>query len=1472
MEGKRPFCDHVHCSQASGSYPWDGSFLAPLMASFRILVADDHESVRAGVRALLSSRSDWKVCGEACNGREAVEKAKVLRPDLVLMDVTMPEMGGVEAARIIRKEIPDTAIIMISQNDKKLMQWATAEAGAKGYIEKSKLPQELVSSVEVLLGKDATAGKSALTQAGSAPRTADLDCLAGGGEMGELMRSMDWGQTALGPISQWPQSLKTSVSICLASRFPIVMYWGPEYVVLYNDAYSTILGSKHPWALGQRCRDCWAEIWETIGPMLDSVVNSAQATWSDDLLLMLRRHGYSEECYFSFSFSPIRIETGAVGGVFTAVMETTEKVIGERRLRTLRDLAARAIDANREQDAWRIASETLSENLQDVPFSVLCQVRPDSKVHILGTAGIGRTHVLCTSLCTPGSKLSNRLEVVARSREAMELLDLQEFAGELPTGEWRSQPVNAVMLPVIDRLQESSSSVLVAAVSPHKKLDESYRTFFQLLSNQIANSVADARSHDEERKRVAALAELDRAKTLFFSNISHEFRTPLTLMLSPLEDLLAAGDNLVNQQRERLEVAHRNSLRLLKLVNTLLDFSRIEAGRLEASYVPTDLASFTADIASVFRSIIERAGIRLVVECPTLPELVYVDQEMWEKIVLNLLSNAFKFTFEGEIAVSVRVVKSAVEMTVCDTGTGVPREEIPRLFERFHRVKGAQGRSYEGSGIGLALVQELVKLHGGSVGVESEVGKGSKFIVRVPLGKGHLPADRISARRASDPTGLRRHAYVEEARRWLPASADISEDFPVERPVSDGESTTLTSSPDDAPAARILLAEDNADMRAYVQRLLRAQYQVIPVSDGEAALRSARERSPDLILSDVMMPRMDGFGLLKAVREDEALKDIPVILLSARAGEESRVEGLNAGADDYLIKPFSARELLARVSAHLAMARLRRQVTERERELRVQAEIERDRIYELFMQAPAAIGILSGPEHRWTFLNSEYLRVTGRDQAEAFIGKTIRESLPELEGQGFLELLDNVYRTGVPFVGTETKVVLKVASTGEPREVYFNFVYQPLRDMQGRVEGVLVHAVDVTQEVLGRIELEERGRASGLLAAIVDSSDDAIVSKNLNGVITSWNRAAQRLFGYTAKEAVGKHVTLIIPPERHREEDDILRRLRRGERVDHFETVRMRKDGTRFDVSLTISPVKDSKGRIIGASKVARDISERKQTERALRQSEESFRKLSEALDAEVQERTKELQGRNVDILRQSDLLRELAHRLLQAQDEERRRIARELHDSAGQTLTVLGMNLAQLVQKAARNSPQLANDAEIIQQSVQQLHREIRTASYLLHPPLLDEAGLASALAWYTDGLVGRSQLEIRLDIAEDFGRLPRDMELLVFRLVQECLTNIHRHSGSKTASIRLAREPDKVAIEISDTGKGMSPEKLAEIQTRGSGVGIRGMRERVRQFNGKLEIYSGNSGTRIFVTIPNPADNQPKGQPETHPVQATV
>ena len=775
--------------------------------------------------------------------------------------------------------------------------------------------------------------------------------LADGGEMGRRIRDFDWSQTPLGPVEGWSPTLRVMVGFLLANRFPLLLWWGPQYVSIYNDAYRPVLGIKHPLALGQPVSECWKEIWHVLQPLIDTPFHGGPATWNDDITLEINRHGFMEETHFTVAYSPVPDETvpSGIGGVLATVHEITGKVVGDHRVVALRDLGARSSEAKTAEEACAIAAEILAGHPKDIPFALLYLIDEDRQsAWLAGTAGAAASGPATVALEASDSPWP--LAEAMRSETMQVVAGLTAKLDEVPSGPWSDPPHTAVVVPVPSNTAHRLAGFLVLGVSARLQFEDSYRDFFTLVASQVATSIANAREYEEEKKRAEALAEIDRAKTAFFSNVSHEFRTPLTLTLGPLEDLLAQGPvDLPPVARAQVEVAHRNSVRLLRLVNTLLDFSRIEAGRVRAVFQATDLAAFTRELASVFRAATERAGLRLSIDCPPLPEPVWVDREMWEKIVLNLLSNAFKFTFEGEIGVALRVAGTVVELRVNDTGVGVPAAEVPRLFERFHRVPNTRSRTHEGSGIGLALVQELARLHDGTVGAESLLGKGSTFIVSVPLGRAHLPQDRIKG--GSTPVSASTGAtpFVEEALRWLPDDARGKE--PQVLPEGEGISGHGGSGDAHAGRARVLLADDNADMREYLARLLVECYEVEAFRDGEAALAAAREHRPDLVLSDVMMPRLDGLGLVREMRADQALKTVPIILLSARAGEESRVEGLQGGADDYLVKPFSARELMARVKAHLDMARLRKEsekaVRASEERFRALVEASSDVVYRM---------------------------------------------------------------------------------------------------------------------------------------------------------------------------------------------------------------------------------------------------------------------------------------------------------------------------------------------------------------------------------------------------------------------------------------------------------------------------------------------------------------------------------------------
>ncbi len=1040
--------------------------------------------------------------------------------------------------------------------------------------------------------------------------------LTGGGEMGKLIREMDWSKTPLGPIESWPQSLRTTVSLCLASNFPISIAWGPQRTQIYNDGYWPICGAKHPHSMGQDFRECWISVWPAIGEAFERA-SAGETSFLVNQRMFSDRNGYLEETFFTFSFSPIRDETGEVCGLFHPVTEMTDQTLAERRLKVLRDLADRTVDAKTVADACTLIAAALSEHELDLPFTLLFLFDADGK----GATLAASSGIPPGTAISPGSiDLSQEaptswpLAEVARAGRLEEVNDLERRFGSFSCGPYPEQPKTAYALPIILPGLEQTFGALVAGVSSRRALDGPYRTFYRMLSNSVSNALANARAYEEECKRAEALAELDRAKTVFFSNISHEFRTPLTLMLGPLEETLAE-DGLPPLAQDRLEVARRNSLRLVKLVNSLLDFSRIEAGRIQAVYEPVDLAKFTADLASVFRSTVERAGLEYIVDCPPLSEPVYVDCEMWEKIVLNLLSNAFKFTFDGEIEVGLRIEDGqegggqehprSVILTVRDTGTGIPEAETTRLFERFHRVSGARGRSYEGSGIGLALIQELVKLHCGEVSVESEVGRGSKFTVMIPLGKAHLPAERIGEARALVPMGTRGEAYVGEAMRWLsdtPQSGQLVDGF-ADQPLEGLRAGALAGMPPvEQPAQRILLADDNADMREYVRRLLGGKYEVEAVADGEAALNAVRERTPDLVLTDVMMPKLDGFELLRELRADERLKTIPVILLSARAGEEARVGGMEAGADDYLIKPFSARELLARVEAHLMRDHVRRDA---ERAVR---ESER-RFREMIDAVPAAI-YTTDAEGRLTHFNLAAVELSGRK--------------PELGTDRWRRSWKLYYPDGAPMPPDECPmaIALKEGRIVHGKEViaerpdgarrWFELYPTPLRDSEGKIVGGINMLVDITERKRAEDKLAQ---ASQRLQAHINNSPLAAVEFDPEWRVTAWSEGAERMFGWSAAETLGKRIKDLrwVHDSDAEAVDALCADMLTGQLLRYnYVNRNYHKDGSVIECEWYNSVLRDANGKMVSLNSQVLDITERKRAEEALRESEQRYRALTE--------------------------------------------------------------------------------------------------------------------------------------------------------------------------------------------------------------------------------------------------------------------
>ncbi|MNK11552.1 Sensor histidine kinase TmoS [compost metagenome] len=922
--------------------------------------------------------------------------------------------------------------------------------------------------------------------------------LSGGGEMGELIRSMDWSKTPLGAVETWPQSLRTSVSLCLSSTFPILIAWGPETIQIYNDSYRPICGAMHPQSMGMNFRICWESALEVVGDKFTRG-QQGEGTYIKDQRMFLQRYGYLEEAFMTFSFAPIRDETGGVGGIFHPITETTDKMLSARRTQVLRDLGAAVGKAKSIEE---VASETeskYSEFLDDLPFVLIYSYDAvEGQAKLISAAGTAEA----TQLAVESINLNDTnvkswpFAQLTETKSAIALHQLAEIFGDFNCQPYPETPHTAVMMPIHISGQDTPFGFLVAGVSARRALDEDYLAFYDLLGNTYNTAMSNVYAYEQEQKRAEALAAIDRSKTAFFSNVSHEFRTPLTLMLGPLEDLQSQED-LNENVKDSVNAAHRNAIRLLKLVNNLLDYSRVEAGRIQASYQPVDLSELTIDLASSFRSIIEKAEMELEVNCSPVSGKTYVDRQMWEKIVLNLLSNAFKYTLEGKITVSLLQKGNEVALEVTDTGVGIPINELPHMFERFHRVQNSAGRTHEGTGIGLSLVHELVQLHGGSIGVTSTEGTGSTFTVTFPIGSAHLPKEHILETVANSTASTLKGSFLNEAESLLDKHEGALQS--TDEQTNNGDATL-------SKETKILIVDDNKDMREYLTRLLEDHFTIFTAVNGKDALEKIILYKPQLVLSDVMMPVMDGKQMLKELRTRDDVFSTPVILLSARAGEEAKIDGLEAGADDYLVKPFSAAELLTKIRAQIKLAAARS---------RTEAYLKN-----LFTEAPVAIAIYRGPEHIVELANARMLQYWGRSEQQ-IINKSVFTTIPELETQGFRQIMDKVYQSGERFVSGE--IAVELLRYGNAETIYVNLTVEALKDDHENINGIMAVAADVSEQVAARKELE---KATDTLRLAVDaarmgiwranlSTDEIVISKNARNIhglemdeITSFSEAS----------------------------------------------------------------------------------------------------------------------------------------------------------------------------------------------------------------------------------------------------------------------------------------------------------------------------------------------------------------------------
>jgi PAS domain S-box-containing protein len=1238
--------------------------------------------------------------------------------------------------------------------------------------------------------------------------------------MAAAITAKDWSDTPLDSPDKWSPTLRMTIGNLLSNRFPAQLWWGTDYVQLYNDAFIPVLGEKHPHALGQRGSDCWQETWPILQPLVDSPFRGGPAKWIEDLELEIRRFNFTEETHFTIALNPVPDSSvhGGIGGVLATVHEISEQVVNARRLAILPKLSARAMEAKTPEQCCAFAAKILEENPKDIPFALLYLFDPAGKKARLEGAANAKAGEAISPAVTDLDKPSNKdsdwpLREVLRTETKVVVKYIDKIFKIIPSGLWFESPNKAAVLPIRSNKFDELLGALVIGISPRSQLNDHYWNFLEMVASQIATAVGNAHAFEDERKKARHLAEIDLAA-----------RKHAEAKLRESEQrLLLAFD------ASQMGFWHRN------LITGEVSWSRRH--EVIYGYEPgTPTRTFADFLNRLHPEDLERvkSGIRECQEQRT--DLIHEFRIVWPDKSVHWIRAFGRFLYDDD-GNPTQILGTSEDITARKEAEAALRKSEERL-----RV------TLEASQLG---------------------------IWHWDLKTGDLLWDaRQEAMYGYEPGTLRRK-YTDFTNRLHPEDADRVNNLVQEC----RENWTAHSSefrivwPDksvhwiralgrflydsDGNPTEMLGTDEDITERKQVEEAIRINENKLRRAH-KAARSGAWEWhldtgqvvwSPEIevlygLPSGTFAGNMDAWR--KMVHPEDLARIERYLPSVYKESDDLRMEFRITRMDGQLRWLEAVGQVIRDKHGHAQLvAGISTDITERkavENELRLTTER-----FQLALRDSAITVFNQDLDLRYTWIYNPDFGY----QAREFIGKRDSDIYDRLEDAEVTETIKlDVIRSGL---SRRQEVAIRHRNANR----YYDLLVDPLKDSNGKITGVTCAAIDITERKRGEKALQ---RSEYRFRTLIESNIIPIICCN-DHLITEANDAFLKLGGYTRDELADGKIdwVKITPPVYKTKDSQTMEQLKNCLFAPPYEKEFIRKDGARVPIFIGLTMLSQSPEEYLC---FIIDLSELKRVEAELR-------KYQHELEIKVAERTLELTlslaavGSEIKVRKETEeQLRELSGRLLRLQDEEHRRIARELHDSTGQTLSALKMSLS-LLQQHVENVPRgkaLLEDLNMLTDSAIQ---EVRTTSHLLHPPMLDEVGFSSAARWYLEGFAKRSGINTSIDFG-DLPELTKDEELALFRVLQESLTNVHRHSGSPSAEIRIYSEGESVILSIRDFGQGIPLEKIEKFNKTGAGVGVGlgGMKQRLHKLGGNLEVRSEGKGTTIFAKL---RQSKQKGNPHS-------